>query len=76
MLKPVVACSHTHWHRFAYLSGQCIAQMSRELYVDACGCMRPQANTQMSLLVWAMRRPESREIYADAFGNRQPQASV
>jgi hypothetical protein len=29
MLKPVVACSQTHWHRFAYLSGQCIAQKSR-----------------------------------------------
>ena len=45
MLKPVVACSQTYWHRFAHLSGQCIAQKSKEIYVDACGCMRRQAST-------------------------------
>jgi len=32
------ARSHMHWHRFLYFSGPQVAQKSREIYADACGC--------------------------------------
>ena len=42
----------------SYSSGRCIAQTSRQIYANAFGCMQPQASVWMSLLFWAMHRPE------------------
>ena len=39
MPMHVVAWSRAHWHRFPYLSARGVAQTSKGIYADACGCM-------------------------------------
>ena len=58
MLMPVAACSHRHRHILPYSSGRCMAQTSRQINANAFGCMQPQASAWISVLFWAMHRPE------------------
>ena len=67
MLMPVAECNHRHRHILPYSSGRCVAQTRRQINANACGCMQPQVAAWISVLVWAMRRPESRDTYADAW---------
>ena len=82
-LMPVAACSHRHQHIFPYSSGRCIAQTSRQINANAFGCMQPQASAWMSVLFWAMHRPEKwgnlcRRLrqHVDACGGMQPHATA
>jgi hypothetical protein len=48
MLMLVVAQSHMQQNRFPYLLG----------YAKACDYMQPHTAAEISLLVWAMHRPD------------------
>ena len=41
MLTHAVACRQNPRHRFPHSSARVLAQKSKEIYADACGCIPP-----------------------------------